>query len=167
MSCAVLAIREVATAPYHAVAHAHARPTITADPDAVDQLGDEIATLSAHIHAATHRRLVLIAEFGTDIEPGRAELEDGTGVSPETCRRLACDASIVNVAHDRSGSVRISDAEVCELRHVTMPTVGKRRSRFIQHGPDGLTDEPRPACGWWSASLLHSPKSYSVPSLAL
>ncbi|HUE84703.1 MAG TPA: DUF222 domain-containing protein, partial [Vicinamibacterales bacterium] len=42
---------------------------------------------------------------GTDIEPGRAELEDGTGVSGETCRRLACDGSIVNVAHDRDGSV--------------------------------------------------------------
>ncbi|HUF51971.1 MAG TPA: DUF222 domain-containing protein [Longimicrobiales bacterium] len=63
MSCAVLAIREVATTRYHAVAHAHARRTIAADPDAVDQLGDEIATLSAHIHAATHRLLVLIAEF--------------------------------------------------------------------------------------------------------
>jgi hypothetical protein len=63
MSCAVLAIREVATTTYHAVAHAHPRPTITADPDAVDQLGDEIATLSAHIHAATQRLLVLIAEF--------------------------------------------------------------------------------------------------------
>jgi hypothetical protein len=34
----------------------------TAD-DAVTQLGDEIAVLSAHIHAATHRLLVMIAEF--------------------------------------------------------------------------------------------------------
>jgi hypothetical protein len=34
-----------------------------ADSDFIEDLGDEIATLAAHIHAATHRILVLIAEF--------------------------------------------------------------------------------------------------------
>jgi hypothetical protein len=33
------------------------------DADALGALGDEIATLAAHIHAATHRLLTLIAEF--------------------------------------------------------------------------------------------------------
>jgi hypothetical protein len=33
------------------------------DADALEELGDEIATLAAHIHAATHRMLVLIADF--------------------------------------------------------------------------------------------------------
>jgi hypothetical protein len=33
------------------------------DADALEELGDEIATLAAHIHAATHRLLVLIADF--------------------------------------------------------------------------------------------------------
>ncbi|MGH7503641.1 MAG: DUF222 domain-containing protein [Longimicrobiales bacterium] len=33
------------------------------DADEIERLGDEIATLSAHIHAATHRLLVLIGEF--------------------------------------------------------------------------------------------------------
>lgn len=33
------------------------------DLDEIEDLGDEIATLAAHIHAATHRLLVLIAEF--------------------------------------------------------------------------------------------------------
>lgn len=31
--------------------------------DALESLGDEIATLAAHIHAATHRLLVLLADF--------------------------------------------------------------------------------------------------------
>jgi hypothetical protein len=35
----------------------------TVDPDHVDAVADEITTLSAHIHAATHRLLTLIAEF--------------------------------------------------------------------------------------------------------
>jgi hypothetical protein len=33
------------------------------DPDCLEDLGDEIATLAAHIHAGTHRFLVLIARF--------------------------------------------------------------------------------------------------------
>ena len=33
------------------------------DPDALDDLGDEIATLAAHIHAATQRLLQLLADF--------------------------------------------------------------------------------------------------------
>jgi hypothetical protein len=33
------------------------------DPDAIEDLADEIVTLSAHIHAATHQLLVLIADF--------------------------------------------------------------------------------------------------------
>jgi hypothetical protein len=33
------------------------------EPDVIEELGDEIATLSAHVAAATHRLLVLIAEF--------------------------------------------------------------------------------------------------------
>jgi hypothetical protein len=34
-----------------------------ADLDTIEELGDEIATLAAHIHAATQRLLTLIAEF--------------------------------------------------------------------------------------------------------
>ena len=49
-----------------------------------------------HVEAATLR------EEG---EPGRSELEDGTRVSAETARRLACDASRVEVRHDSNGSV--------------------------------------------------------------
>ena len=53
----VLLVRERATEPY--------APSASGDDDvdALEDLGDEIATLAAHIHAATHRMLVLIAEF--------------------------------------------------------------------------------------------------------
>ena len=36
---------------------------IAPDADALEELADEIATLAAHIHAATHRLLTLIAQF--------------------------------------------------------------------------------------------------------
>jgi hypothetical protein len=38
-------------------------------------------------------------------EPGMAHLEDGTRVSAETCRRLACDASVVTVRHTADGRI--------------------------------------------------------------
>ena len=40
-----------------------------------------------------------------DAEPGLSELEDGTRVSAETSRRIACDAGVVKIHHDSSGSI--------------------------------------------------------------
>src|ERR671918_1942855 len=78
LGCAALSIREVAATPYGshhrssspaASSDAPAAPsrgqtdaTGAVDPDVIEELGDEIATLSAHIHAATQRLLVLVAE---------------------------------------------------------------------------------------------------------
>src|ERR671918_463503 len=79
MGCAALSIREVAETPYGShhrssspaastdppAAPSRGQTDVTGalDPDAIEELGDEIATLSAHIHAATQRLLVLVAEF--------------------------------------------------------------------------------------------------------
>jgi hypothetical protein len=84
MGSAALLVREVASVPYRAAGSAQsirlvaddspaapapagrggpANTAAAVEPDAIDELGDEIAKLSAHIHAATHRLLVLIAEF--------------------------------------------------------------------------------------------------------
>jgi len=38
-------------------------------------------------------------------QPGQSVLEDGTHVSAETSRRLACDASRVVMRHDAEGRV--------------------------------------------------------------
>ena len=38
-------------------------------------------------------------------EPGRSELEDGTRVSAETSRRIACAAAVVAIHHDTDGAV--------------------------------------------------------------
>ncbi len=39
------------------------KPNPFAEPDALEDLGDEIATIAARIHQATHRLLVLLADF--------------------------------------------------------------------------------------------------------
>ena len=50
-----------------------------------------------HVDAET------LKEDGTGL--GQSELEDGTRVSAETSRRLACDAAVVEIGHGRDGSV--------------------------------------------------------------
>jgi len=57
---------------------------------------------------AERYQVVLHVEAGTleqAGEPGRSEMEDGTRVSAETSRRLACDASVVEVRHGRGGDI--------------------------------------------------------------
>jgi len=57
---------------------------------------------------AERYQVMLHVDAGTleeDGEPGRSELEDGTRVSAETSRRLACDASRITVTHAPDGEV--------------------------------------------------------------
>jgi hypothetical protein len=35
---------------------------------------------------------------------GRCEIEDGAGISAETCRRIACDCSLVHITEDENGN---------------------------------------------------------------
>lgn len=45
------------------------------------------------------------ATLAAEGEPGRSELEDGTRLSAESARRIACDASVVEVRYDTRGSI--------------------------------------------------------------
>jgi len=68
--------------------------------------GTQVEALSGT--RAARYQVVLHVEAGTlecTGEPGRSELEDGTRVSAETCRRLACDASLVEVRHGPDGGI--------------------------------------------------------------
>lgn len=59
------------------------------------------------VRAARHQ-VVLHVEPETltsDAEPGMSELEDGTRISCETARRVACDAETVKMTRNADGSI--------------------------------------------------------------
>jgi len=65
--------------------------------------GDRISgTRAERFMVMLHAEQSTLAAEG---EPGRSELDDGTRISAETARRLACDCSLVRVAHAPDGSV--------------------------------------------------------------
>ena len=55
--------------------------------------------------AATETMAAQGSPAGTESEPGRSDLEDGTRVSAETSRRLSCDAGLVRVSHAPGGGI--------------------------------------------------------------
>jgi len=72
------------------------------EADALDDLGDEIATLAAHIHAATQRFLALIAEFdrrrGWELDGHRScahWLSYRTGIDLGACREKVRTARVL------------------------------------------------------------------------
>jgi len=69
-------------------------------------------------------------------EPGQSVLEDGAGISAETSRRLACDASRVVMRHDEAGRLREVGA-----RTRTIPPALRRA---LQHRDRGCRF---PGCG--------------------
>ena len=71
-------------------------------------------------------------------EPDRETLTRWTR-RPTTAQALAQRARIVLAAADG----RANDAIAAELS-ITPHTVGKWRRRYVERGPDGLLDEPRP-----------------------
>lgn len=56
------------------------------------------------------------ATLSAEGEPGRSELEDGTRLSAETARRLACDCALVKVEHaPEGGSAAPGDGDVLSV----------------------------------------------------
>ena len=101
------------------------------DADALEELGDEIATLAAHIHAATHRLLVLIADFdqrrGWELDGHRScahWLAFRTGIDLGAAREKVRTARVLVGLPETSASMargELSFAQVRALSRVAAP----------------------------------------------
>jgi len=74
-----------------------------------------------------------------ELESQEREVLEGWARRRKTAQGLALRARIVLLAAEKR-----SNSEVAEYLHTTRVTVGKWRSRFVEHRIDGLVDEPRP-----------------------
>ncbi|HUP51263.1 MAG TPA: DUF222 domain-containing protein [Longimicrobiales bacterium] len=101
------------------------------DADLLEELGDEIATLAAHIHAATHRLLVLIADFdrrgGWELDGHRScahWLAFRTGIDLGAAREKVRTARVLVGLPETSASMargELSFSQVRALSRVARP----------------------------------------------
>ncbi|MBT8395821.1 MAG: HNH endonuclease, partial [Gemmatimonadetes bacterium] len=68
------------------------------DQDSVPISGSRAERYQVMLHVAAET-------LRDDVEPGQSELEDGTRVSAETSRRMACDCGVVRIGHGPEGQV--------------------------------------------------------------
>ena len=141
---AIGAVRE--SAPRYGEAHERSEPVPAADadtvgaadeafdhgdPDTLEALGDRIATLAAHIHAATHRLLVMLAEFderrGWELGGHRScahWLESRTAIDLGACReKVRAARALVGLPGTSAAMARgeLSFSQVRALSRVATP----------------------------------------------
>ena len=129
------AVEAAADALYRQEAEGSADTDITPAQRRADALGllaaRAMAAGATPTRGADRYQVVLHVEAGTlerTGEPGRSELEDGTRVSAETSRRIACDASVVEVRHGGDGRV----LDVGRRRRTIPPAI--RRALEVRDG---------------------------------
>jgi uncharacterized protein DUF222/HNH endonuclease len=117
------------------------QPDVSAEtPTMAQQQADALALLAeTALHSgidagASGERYQVVAHVDAPVledpdQPGQSVLEDGTHVSAETSRRLACDASRVVMQHGRDGRV----VEVA-ARTRTIPPALRRALHHRDHG---------------------------------
>ena len=106
-------------------------PDPFSDPETIEELGDRIATLAAHIHAAEQRFLLLLAEFdwrrGWELEGHRSCVEWlslRTGFDAGTCRervRVARKLAGLPGTSAAMGRGELSFSQVRALTRVATP----------------------------------------------
>ncbi len=96
------------------------------DFDPIEDLGDRIATLAAHIHAATHRLLVLIAEFdrreGWKLDGHRScahWLAFRTGIDLGTAREKVRTARALDALPETGASMARGELSFSQVRALT------------------------------------------------
>lgn len=115
----------------HFAHHTTRTPLRQADMDDLERIGDEIATLAAHVHAATYQLLALLAEFdahdGWSCSGFRScahWLSWRTGIAPGAARekvRAARSLRSLPLVSAAMGSGELSFAKVRAITRVATP----------------------------------------------
>ncbi len=134
----LLLVREAAPA-YGQVGGAGTGAADSLDDDALEELGDEIAILAAHIHAATHRLLVLIARF----DRARGWERDGhrscahwlafrTGIDLGAAREKVRTARALQDLPATSASMARGELSFSQVRALTRAATGENEDYLLE-----------------------------------
>jgi len=116
------------------------------DADALEDLGDEIATLAAHIHAATQRLLVLIAEFddrrGWEIGGHRScahWLSFRTGIDLGASREKVRAARALRDLPETSASMARGELSFSKVRALTRVATPDNEAELLEYARGSTT----------------------------
>ncbi|MDX1494204.1 MAG: DUF222 domain-containing protein [Longimicrobiales bacterium] len=121
-------------------------PSREAELDALEDLGDEIATLAAHIHAATHRLLELIAEYDhrRGWEPGGHRscahwLSFRTGIDLGAAREKVRTARALVGLPETSAAMARGELSFSKVRALTRVADAENESDLLELARDCTT----------------------------
>ena len=148
-------VRESAPAPY-AVAHPSAADAADADLDALDELGDEIRVLAAHLHAGTRELLGLIARFdaggGWKLAGHRGcenWLSLNTGVALRTAREYVRVARALEELPETGASMGRGALSLCQVRALTRVATAETEADLLTLAEGASTAVLERECRAW------------------
>jgi Domain of unknown function (DUF222)/HNH endonuclease len=151
-------VREPEAEPYGAEPEAERQPASTPvdELDALSDLGDEIATLAAHIHAATQRFLMLIADFdrrrGWELDGHRScahWLSFRTGIDLGACREKVRTARVLEGLPETSAAMARGALSFSAVRALTRVATPENESDLLALASDcTIVQLERMVRGW-------------------
>jgi len=121
--------------------------------DRIEDLGDEIAALAAHLHAATHRLLLLIAEFD-----GLRGWEQGgfrscahwlafrTGIDLGAAREKVRAARSLESLPDTSAAMARGELSFAKVRALTRVATADNEAQLLELARSGTAAQPERGC---------------------
>ncbi|MEX2526009.1 MAG: DUF222 domain-containing protein [Gemmatimonadota bacterium] len=154
-------------------------PDPFSDPDALEDLGDEIATIAARIHQATHRLLVLLAEFdrrrGWELGGHRSAahwLSFRTGIDLGAARERVRAARTLTELPQISVAMSRGELSFSKVRALTRAATPENESELLAFATESTTASlERLVRGWKKRSrreeadwerMLHETRTLAV-----
>ena len=134
-----------------AIPHAASKPTGSAhtarrlaDADDLDRIGDEIASLAAHIHAAQYQLLALLAEFderegwsGSGFRSCAHWLTWRTGVAPGAAREKVRTARALRTLPRVGEAMRKGELSFAKVRAITRVATAENEAELLDVARSG------------------------------
>jgi hypothetical protein len=144
-----------------------AETSTSGDPDILDALGDEIAILFAHVHAAEHRLLVLIAEFDRLRGWERAGYSDcarwlaaRTGIGMEGARERVRTARALEQLPQISASMARGEVSLTKARALTRIATAEDEADLLELARGATGDQTERLVRAWRLGSRHDEEAW-------